>query len=216
MPIAATTAAIRSICPKCGTTKKANIDSCCGRGGSWFGNCGNADDTEVDHTWYEGLQACTAWAQSNAVIAQQLNGAKQESNNSYNRVGNSNSKAVVINAEPFAYTSAPTRGGSPIIAPAHMRANTSTVYDTLTLDSKSMTEGAVVNEITALANMRKPAPSLVNAGMSVNIQITHKPVNSLMTIAAHAVVTSQGCETLLGTDVRIRFMLAVIFCVLLE
>ena len=45
-------------CPKCGTTKRSSKRSCCARGGAWFKNCGDAGDTEFDHTWTEGIQVC--------------------------------------------------------------------------------------------------------------------------------------------------------------
>ena len=45
-------------CPKCGTTKRSGLISCCARGGTWFENCGNAGSTKFNHTWVEGIQAC--------------------------------------------------------------------------------------------------------------------------------------------------------------
>ena len=50
--------AIGSICSKCGTTKKSGKISCCAPGGSWFENCGTSGNSNTDHTWFEGLQAC--------------------------------------------------------------------------------------------------------------------------------------------------------------
>ena len=66
--------------------------SCCGAGGSWFGNCGSAGSTQFGHTWYEGLQACKS-RQSN----QQLHA-------SHDRSIGVESKAVVA-AHMFAVTS---------------------------------------------------------------------------------------------------------------
>ena len=48
----------KAVCPKCGTVKKSDKRSCCARGGAWFKNCGDAGDTQFDHTWLEGVQAC--------------------------------------------------------------------------------------------------------------------------------------------------------------
>ena len=45
-------------CPKCDVTKKSGKHSCCARGGAWFKNCGDASDTQFDHTWAEGVKAC--------------------------------------------------------------------------------------------------------------------------------------------------------------
>merc|ERR1712232_1203086 len=52
-PVTATT------CPqnKCGYTNTQK-PSCCAPGGAWFQNCGNDGDTNFDHTWAEGIQAC--------------------------------------------------------------------------------------------------------------------------------------------------------------
>ena len=43
-------------CVRCGTIKSSGALSCCGRGGSWFKKCGDAE--HFDHTWAEGIQAC--------------------------------------------------------------------------------------------------------------------------------------------------------------
>ena len=55
---AVTTMSINSVCPECGTMKKSGKFSCCGSGGSWFGNCGSARDINAGHTFYEGIRAC--------------------------------------------------------------------------------------------------------------------------------------------------------------
>ena len=55
---AATTPAPATTCPKCVTNNVGTL-TCCARGGSWFNNCGNPGDSTLDHTWQEGLQACT-------------------------------------------------------------------------------------------------------------------------------------------------------------
>ena len=44
-------------CPKCGMTK-SGILSCCGRGGTWFGKCGNKVTKFLLYTWIEGIGAC--------------------------------------------------------------------------------------------------------------------------------------------------------------
>ena len=45
-------------CSKCSTLKKSGKLSCCARGGAWFKNCGDADATQFDYTWAEGIEAC--------------------------------------------------------------------------------------------------------------------------------------------------------------
>ena len=54
-------------CSQCGTTKKSSTLSCCARGGAWFKNCGDAGDTDFEHTWSEGIQACKGFAASGLV-----------------------------------------------------------------------------------------------------------------------------------------------------
>merc|ERR1719201_3088543 len=50
------TTTIGSVCPTCGTIGKSGKSSCCGRGGSWFRNCGSVENAKLVHTWYEGIQ----------------------------------------------------------------------------------------------------------------------------------------------------------------
>ena len=33
--------------------------TCCAKGGSWHGKCGRSGDNKFDHTWTEGLSACS-------------------------------------------------------------------------------------------------------------------------------------------------------------
>ena len=51
-------------CPKCGTIKNSAKLSCCARGGAWFKKCGDAGDTNFDHTWVEGIHACKGFVSS--------------------------------------------------------------------------------------------------------------------------------------------------------
>ena len=57
-----TTAIATPSCSKCVTFKKSGKKSgklsCCAPGGAWSKNCGNPGDSEFDHTWLEGIQAC--------------------------------------------------------------------------------------------------------------------------------------------------------------
>ena len=75
--IAIETATMISVCPKCGVFKKSGVSSCCGRGGSWFGNCGSTGDLTQEHTWSEGIQVCEVWARSKIPVDQHLNVAQQ-------------------------------------------------------------------------------------------------------------------------------------------
>ena len=95
-------------CPQCGAIGKSGKYSCCGRGGSWFGNCGGVGHIKLGHTWYEGIQACKA-------THEQLRAIHRQSNADHplhlsNGVANSTSVAP---ANAFALTSTK----SPVQAP---------------------------------------------------------------------------------------------------
>ena len=45
-------------CAKCGTFPKSGRISCCAPGGAWYRSCGGAGSGNVDHSWFEGVQAC--------------------------------------------------------------------------------------------------------------------------------------------------------------
>ena len=45
-------------CSKCGTFRKSGRVSCCAPGGAWFKNCGGFRNRNVNHKWFEGVQAC--------------------------------------------------------------------------------------------------------------------------------------------------------------
>ena len=47
-----------SSCPKCGTNRQSGTRSCCAPGGAWVGNCGDPGDSNFEHTWFEGNEAC--------------------------------------------------------------------------------------------------------------------------------------------------------------
>ena len=45
-------------CPKCSSHKQSGKLSCCAGGGAWFKKCGDFGNSNFDHTWVEGIQAC--------------------------------------------------------------------------------------------------------------------------------------------------------------
>lgn len=113
------TATITPVCPKCTPIKKSGIKSCCGRGGSWFQNCGTTDNIKLEHTWYDGIQACKARGQSKATMGLQLKAAQQNIHGSSNNVDTViYSKAGTTAANTFSNTSTPIPEITPIITSA--------------------------------------------------------------------------------------------------
>ena len=107
------------LCPKCGTIKKSGKLSCCGPGGSWFGHCGMTGNTNLSHTWYEGVHACEA-RQSQAAVNQQH--ASHLENDFSVGAASVDSKAVVVATNVFVLT---TADASSITMPVSM----SVTYD---------------------------------------------------------------------------------------
>ena len=83
------------VCLQCGTIKRSGKLSCCGRGGSWFGNCGAAGTAKLRYKWSDGIQACKAQSQSKVVIGQELHGAQDEGGRSSDDTDESQSRASI-------------------------------------------------------------------------------------------------------------------------
>ena len=88
--------------------------SCCGHGGSWFGNCGNVGNANFGHTWYEGIRVCKT-RESQASVEQQLYALESKSNGLFDHASiGMNSKEVVVATRMFASTPATTSEPIPI------------------------------------------------------------------------------------------------------
>ena len=116
-PLAVTTPSVSPICPKCGTMKNSARPSCCGQGGSWFGNCGGVGNTNHGHTWHEGIQACKA-RQSQAAVGQQLHRASQPKSDPtfVNSSISVDTKEVIVTAHILASTRSDTSTNIPATA----------------------------------------------------------------------------------------------------
>ena len=123
------------LCPKCGIIKKSGKRSCCGRGGSWFGNCGSAGNTKLHHTWYGGAQACKTMTESNAFIGQKLHGVQHKKNGSVDDAGRVNSTTLAS-----ANTPKPIAGTLPMIKSVNMSANVSINMSIITTSTHTSIE----------------------------------------------------------------------------
>ena len=111
--LAARTTTISRVCPKCGTIEKSGQNSCCGRGGAWFGKCGTADNTNFEHTWYEGIKGCRARRQPKAVMGHQPDVASQNTHGYFNNAETAEKNQVFMTTDnKFTFTSA--NASSPI------------------------------------------------------------------------------------------------------
>ena len=152
-PAGTTTTIAVSVCPRCGTIAKSGKPSCCGRGGSWFKNCGGGGNTKYPHTWYGGIQACRARSQSKRVMDKQLNAAQQKEAGSSQGAGMDTHKAVTMATKTFTFTS--------VNSSARMSEDSTTSTDTSmtsptdsSITTSMITEGFVnILEITVHINL---------------------------------------------------------------
>ena len=158
--------------------------SCCGRGGSWFGTCGGAGNIKVDHTWYEGIRACKARAQSKTVMGQQLNVAQQSSHDSSN-VPASTSTAYdsdTTNPEPIIVATMTRMIGSP--------------SDMSAIAASNAFVDTAVNESIA-TSMDKPCTQMLTTASSL--------------ASASRSIVAQGCgEHLLNIGTHVSILLIIV------
>ena len=136
-----------AVCPRCGTTEKSGKMSCCGRGGSWFRNCGGGGNTKLHHTWSEGIQVCKTRSQSKKGISQGINVDRRKV------IDFSQVPAVITATNTFAFASVNT---ATLIPDAE-----STVTSTYTPDNVPITP----------TNTILTSPTHTSAGTSVTTQV---------------------------------------------
>ena len=216
-----TTMSISPVCPDCGIVKKSGKISCCGRGGSWFGNCGNAENTEFGHTWYEGIESCTArefWiAVSEQLHAFQAKGNVSSDNNSVDM----HSKTAVGNMDNLIFVSSANvsiliRGPSSITVLSNSSifplARKSPAYDAGTTTSTTV-NGKISTIAHALVNMLAPTAT-ITANSTFTTSIIHNTLAAMSMVtssytSASASIHARGFENSLGVIDSMVF--AVIF-----
>ena len=175
---AVTTAPIGPACPECGIIKKSGKSSCCGRGGSWFGTCGIASNTDLGHTWYEGIEACRA--RQFGVLVKQLEASlpKAKDHSDDTNMG-MESKAIVVTAHMF--TTIPTNmstllsdtttitvpANESIIMPAHKLPG---AHDLSKATSKPIT-AAIATIIHTSASMLAPNPTMPPVNPTIELPV---------------------------------------------
>ena len=120
---AATKTTITSACPKCGTIAKSGKSSCCGRGGSWFKSCGGAGNTRLEHTWYEGINACKARAHFRIAVGQRGNAAQPKGIDSPHGTGKVNFMLTPTPRIPSSRTSITVQGCENLLLNAALHIN---------------------------------------------------------------------------------------------
>ena len=193
---AATARKISFACPKCGITKRSGKISCCGRGGSWFGNCGSVGYETSGHTWYEGLQACKARRPSHTDIV--LNVDQQRRDKFPDSDKKEALEAVTTVAKRLIVSSASLATLARVRTPANTSKAHATTNTTITFTLSNAS-------IAASSIMAVDTPDTTSARVLIN----HNFTNTLKTTEVHRGGTSEGWERLLDTAVGIAVSLAV-------
>ena len=178
-----TTTIAASVCPRCGTIGKSGKPSCCGRGGSWFKNCGSSGKTKLQHTWYEGIQGCKARSQAKTAVGHQRNAAQQKDIDSSPGDSMKNYRSVIVATKTFVFKSV----------------NTSTpMSDTTVIVTSTYTPKNMSNTVTSHILTTNTITSILMTSSS-----THTSVSTP--------VITQGCVNLLKVIVHINVLCIIIF-----
>ena len=214
-----TTTSISPVCPACGIIRKSGKLSCCAHGGSWFGNCGNAENANFAHTWYDGIASCKA-RQFQVAVGEQLHDFQLKSNASSGDTSvGMHPKAIVVTAQVYASASANTSTPIPNTLQNFVTTNTSTItaarkskaYDTRTTISKTII--ATINTtIRAPVSMLTPKPGVLPANGTVMKPMMHSASadmssTTLSHTPASASPAEQECNKLLRVAVCISMTL---------
>ena len=183
---AVTATSISSVCPACGVMKKSGKASCCGLGGSWFGNCGSAGNANLGHTWHEGIRACET--QFQAVVGERLHAYQANNNASFDSTSmGTNFKAVIVAAQMLALMSDNTSTPLRETARITVRANTSII----TADRKSVgyDAGTTISTATS-ASKTSIAHILVNMSTILPVigTITHRANGAIAPLANRTII----------------------------
>ena len=193
-----TAATVSSVCLDCGTIQKSGKMSCCGRGGSWFGKCGSAENANLSHTWYEGIRACKA-RQFQAVPGEHLGVSQPESKiSSYHTNVVKNSKAVIGTALLFAFTPGSTSTQLSRPAPVTTSAKETTmkpvrvslVYNADSRSPKTIARATTaVNYAAVHTSLSEPTIPLVRMAFSAQAssiitKLTHSASNYMLITAS--------------------------------
>jgi len=136
--------------------------SCCGRGGSWFKNCGRAGNTKFQHTWYEGIQACKSHSQFKTVIDNQLKDAQQQGMYSSQGADMENYTSIIAVTDTFVFASVhastPTSDTKSIVTSTYTPANLSIIISaahTLMTKINAVFNPHVIHQVKHVTKMHK-------------------------------------------------------------
>ena len=137
---ATATTIISSVCPRCGSIGKSGKSSCCGRGGSWFRNCGSVGNAKLRHTWYEGIHACKPHTRESKTVIARQKGIRSSHGAHMAKYQADNAVTTKTFAFTSVNTSAPMSDTTPIIMSAYTPGNRAITVMVRTLMANTSTK----------------------------------------------------------------------------
>ena len=172
-PADTTTTISVSVCPICGISAKSGKMSCCARGGSWFKSCGGAGNTELQHTWYEGIQACKGQLKQKKIIDQHLNVVQQKGIAPSQGASVANYEAVIAAAKAFEFTSVntstPISDTTSIVASTYTPENVSNTAPSRTLTTNTATNPSLTSPTHASCSTSLIIQSVLKIIVHINL-----------------------------------------------
>ena len=195
-----TTASARPVCRQCGSIGKSGKSSCCGRGGSWFRNCGSTGNAKLRHTWYEGIQVCKTLAQSKRASGQQSNAAQRL--NSSDGVDTGNPKSVTTTVHAFAFMSANTATLIPVRTPSITSVNAFMIKPAVTSDGTSTEYHGGKATIISTSVMTSTATTMLTTAEAHTNSLNTESTATIITaiIATTTTITQAVEEATISTD----------------
>ena len=202
-----TTTPIGLVCPECGTIKKSGKLSCCGRGGSWYGNCGSAGNMNLGHTWQEGIRVCKD-RHVQAVVLHTLQSKQNASSD------DANVALASITVDAFAFIPATTLTSLPLTTPMAVIANkpiTTSAQTSVSYDTGRPMPQAVTETIHTPVSMSTSTTTIPPANLTmikwVRSALTDISMTTSSQTSASTSVTAQECEKLLHVVTHISMTL---------
>lgn len=215
---AATTTPIGSTCSACGIIQKSGRSSCCGSGGSWFGNCGGGDRTKLEHTWSDGIRVCRARQVRTAVMGQQLQASRPTSGADFGDASTGVNSKTFISAA-LAETSTSTLMPTTVAVRANISnaalTRLSTAHKTATTVSQGITPITAIDiENPVLMATSKATTSKAD---STVFKVVHRASGDMSTVSsshtsAGASATARQNNNLLGVVIYNSMAIAIVCC----
>ena len=201
-----TTTTVSSACPTCGTITKSGKMSCCGRGGSWFGDCGSAGNADIGHTWSEGIRACKL-RQFQTVVGQQQRASQPNMNASSDDA----SMRMELRMESEA-TSRPIPEVTPVVVPARMSMitahDTAGTYDAGTT-SNSIAAASAIN-IHDSSNMSTTKSILYHANPTITKATQSASTDLSIHISPSLSIKAREIENAVAVVTHMSIMLIIV------